>query len=45
MLEKRQNALTFYMSIVALEHISCLALVGIKVHSVGQRGLADLPWL
>lgn len=45
MLEKRQNALTFYLFIVALEHISGLALVGIKVCSVGQHGLADLPWL
>lgn len=45
MSEERQNDLTFSMFIVALEHISCLALVGIKVCSVGQRRLADLPWL
>ncbi len=33
-LENRQNALTFYLFIVALEHISCLAVVVINVCSV-----------
>ncbi len=34
MLENRQNALTFYLFIVALEHISGLAVVVINVCSV-----------